>query len=213
MGIYDRSYQKIYDICASISGLNKLIMIIGYILNYTIHQITLIQDLSKDINKKTKKIGEIISTKKIKNSDLSNIFLNSNSVISQNKFNKYLSNSNFKNHSDIKRFNNLQFSKIINNYTNKKKLCTILETDGSRNDLNFNKKDLNEKNNNISCIEICKKQFCFKSNPLINQVLSIRMKVLSEEKLFTNYFILRNIINILLKQKNIKINNFHTIIK
>ena len=213
MGIHDRSYQKIHDICASISGLNKLIMIIGYILNYTIHQITLIQDLSKDIHKKTKKIGEIISSKKIKNSDLSNIFLNSNSVISQNKFNKYLSNSNFKNHSDIKRFNNLQFSKIINNYTNKKKLGTILETDGSRNDLNFNKKDLNEKNNNISCIEICKKQFCFKSNPLINQVLSIRMKVLSEEKIFTNYFILRNIINILLKQKNIKINNFHTIIK
>ena len=52
MEIYDRTYQKIQEIAANISGISKLFSIIGYYLNYLIAKISLIQDLSNDIIKK-----------------------------------------------------------------------------------------------------------------------------------------------------------------
>ena len=58
MAIYDRTYQKIQDISASISGISKLLMIIGYFINYLFAKITLITDLSYDISKKIDKFGK-----------------------------------------------------------------------------------------------------------------------------------------------------------
>ena len=55
--IYDRTYQKIQDISASISGISKLLTIIGYCINYLFAKFTLINDLSNDILKKTDKFG------------------------------------------------------------------------------------------------------------------------------------------------------------
>ena len=42
IGIYDRTYQKIQDVSASISGISKIIMGIGYFINYFIHEFILI---------------------------------------------------------------------------------------------------------------------------------------------------------------------------
>ena len=42
MGIYDRTYENIQDISASISGISKLLSIISYYLNYLIAKYTLI---------------------------------------------------------------------------------------------------------------------------------------------------------------------------
>ncbi len=58
IGIYDRKYKKIQDISASISGISKLLTIIGYFINYLFVKITLINELSNEILKKGNKFGK-----------------------------------------------------------------------------------------------------------------------------------------------------------
>jgi hypothetical protein len=172
MGIYDRTYQKVQDICASISGLTKLIMIIGYFLNYSIYEVTLIQDLSIDIDKKIEKFGRK-STKGLISMNLTKIInspgpiLNNNSQTPENNINIILNN-------------NLNFNSNYNNF--------VLDTNLSKLNLT-SKKSLNTKLN-INCCDILKNKFHLKKNALIQQVISTRMKVLSEEKLFTTYYII-----------------------
>ena len=50
-------------------------MIIGYFLNYLIHEVTLITDLKSDISKKTGKFGKKTSTKGLTSINLTD-FLN-----------------------------------------------------------------------------------------------------------------------------------------
>ena len=63
---------------------------------------------------------------------------------------------------------------------------------------------------NINCCIILKNKFYLKKNSVIQQVISTRMKVLSEEKLFTSYYILGSLSDKLIKQQTStpKLNNF-----
>lgn len=76
--------------------------------------------------------------------------------------------------------NNLNFNSNYNNF--------VLDTNLSKLNLT-SKKSLNTKLN-INCCSILKNKFHLKKNALIQQVISTRMKVLSEEKLFTTYYII-----------------------
>ena len=214
MGIYDRKYQKIQDICASISGLSKMVMLIGYCFNYLIYEITLIEDLTKDINKKTEKFGRKTTLKGFSNSiNFSNIFntpqtpytfinKKASRIISPNHNIGLINQThNIYNVNTLNHFNNNINNNINNNGNN------IYETSVSKINLNPSKKSLQLKEN-ISCIQIIKNKFLIKKNSVIQQVINTRMKVLSEQKLFTNYYILGSLSDKLLKQTNTQINNY-----
>ena len=67
---------------------------------------------------------------------------------------------------------------------------------------------------NINCFTILKNKFCLKKNAIIQQLIGIRIKVLSEEKLFTSYYIIGSLSDKLLKrQSNLsKIENLNGIV-
>ena len=155
MGIYDRKYQKIQDICASISGLSKMIMLIGYCFNYIIYEITLIEDLTKDMNKKTEKFGRKTTLKGFCNSlNFSNIFntpqtpyniinKKASKVISpnhnfglMNQTQNNICNLNNNNHYN----NNMGTNININNNINNNNGNNIYETSVSKINLNPSKK-------------------------------------------------------------------------
>ena len=173
---YDRTYQKIQDVCASISGISKLLMIIGYLINYLIAEITLIKDLSYDITKKVNKFGKKNNTRGFK-------------LLKMINFSMIMKTDN-----NITRNNNKLFKKntLRNNMVN---------------DSIFSKMNLKEKNSlNKSFLEkkvkifkiLYSKLFC--KNTSITQLQNLRIKVLSEEKLFTSYFILGALSDIFLKK-------------
>ena len=180
--IYDRTYQKIQDISASISGISKLLTIIGYCINYLFAKFTLINDLSNDILKKTDKFGIKTSTQGFK--------ILKHSTIKNNNELSYQFN-NQKNILKNKRENHNSISPLYNNMI----------------DDNISKTNLKESiivKKNIKLTKINIKQIlyfyicCFKNNN-INKIETIRKKVLSEEKLFTFYFVLGSLSNNILK--------------
>ena len=194
VGIYDRTYQKIQDICASISGISKLIMLIGYFLNYPIHEVSLVEDLSNDINKKTEKFGKRTTTRGFTNLNLSN-FINTPNTPQNNK--NIISSSQNK-------ISNLNTNNNYNNYISDINISKIKLTPSKK--FTFKK--------NINCFTILKNKFCLKKNAIIQQLIGIRIKVLSEEKLFTSYYIIGSLSDKLLKrQSNLpKIENLNGIV-
>ena len=180
-GIYDRTYQKIQDICASISGVSKLIMVIGYFINYLVHEITLINDLKNDIMKKTDKYGKKSSTKGLNIVHLNSFFNNiSSSPKNSNKNNYFINLRN----SQINNFLNVNDSHFSKNYLKD----------------NIGTKGLKLKN--LSCSDIICNKLSLTNNHTINQLLHIRMKVLSEERFITQYYIIGMISDIVLKKQN-----------
>ena len=180
IGIYDRKYQKMQDIFASISGLSKLLTIIGYFLNYLFAKITLINDLSNDILKKGDKFGKNTCTKGFKILKKSNF----NSI---NKFPFQLSEEQKIDSKNNSEFNSISplYNKIIEYNSSKiNKLSSPVE-----NIVNYKKFT----NKQILNYYLC----CLKKNN-ISHIITIRKKVLSEEKLFTTYFILGTLSNIFL---------------
>ncbi len=192
MGIYDRTYQKIQDICASISGISKLIMLIGYFINYPIHEVILVEDLSNDINKKSEKFGKRTTTRGFTNLKLSNILSTPNTPQKKN-------------------LRLIQNNKIINANTNTNTNLNnyISDVNVSKINLTPTKKFTCKKN--INCFKILKNKFCFKKNAIIQQLIGIRMKVLSEEKLFTSFYIIGSLSDKLIKRQSklLKIENMN----
>ena len=180
MNIYDRTYQKVQDISASISGISKLLTIIGYYINYLFAKITLINDLSNDILKKGDKFGKNTCTKGFK-------ILKKTNLISINKFPFQLSEEQKIDSKNNSEFNSITplYNKIIENSTPKiNKSSSPVE-----NIINYKKITIKQ----ILYYYLC----CFKKNN-VYYLIAIRKKVLSEEKLFTTYFILGTLSNIFL---------------
>ena len=197
--IYDRTYQKIQDISASISGISKLLSIIGYCLNYLIANIILIQDTSNDIFKKTEKFGKNTSTKGFRT------FIKSNySNIERNEFPFQVNKKqiSFFNHKRNNNNSNLYNNRKINN--NNYLYNNINDSNISK--LNIKKSSTIEKKSSLNKItfrKILYHYFCCYKNIIINRIVNIRKKVLSEEKLFTSYYILGNLSDVILKKNYI----------
>ena len=181
MEIFDRTYQKIQDISANISGISKLFSIIGYYLNYLISKVTLIQDLSNDIIKNIDKCDKKINLKDLKSTKKSNIIINKQKI-----------------NSNCKKESNILYNNMIDNNISK---------------TNLKEYPIIQNNIQVKKINIKQIQFhylcCIKNNN-INKIENIRRKVLSEEKLFSSYFIIRNLNNIILKKnQNFNINKIN----
>ena len=192
-GVYDRTYQKVQDICASISGVSKLIMIIGYFLNYIIHEYTLIIDLKNDIVKKTGKFGKKTSTKGFTTINLTEFLDTPPSFpIGTFKSGKNKGNNNYNNYikSNTVAFNN------NNNVMNESNISKLYLKDSNNN--TFIKKGIKIKH--FSFFDILCNKVNFKPNQSIRQMLNIRMKVLSEEKLITEYYVIGMISDVVLKK-------------
>ena len=161
-GVYDRTYQKIQDVSASISGISKIIMGIGYFINYFIHEFILISDLRFDVLKKTQKFGKKSSTKGITSLNLSKILNSPSTPLTSNKLKtQSVQYNNFMNDTNISKIN-------------------LMEN-------NLWKKSIKIKNINFLDV-FCYKCYC-KQNNYFEQLLNVRKKVLSEEKLTTEYYI------------------------
>jgi len=181
-GIFDRKYQKVQDISASISGISELLTIIGYCINYLFAKITLINDLSNDILKKGDKFGKNTCTKGFK-------ILKKSNIISINKFpfqNSEAQKIDSKNGSEYNSITPL-YNKIMDYNTPKNKLNKVSSPFGNI----INNKKITIKQ--ILYYHLC----CFKKNNVYHLIIT-RKKVLSEEKLFTTYFILGTLSNIFL---------------
>ncbi len=180
MQIYDRSYQKMQDVCASIGGISKLLTIVGYFLNYIFAKITLITDLANDISKKNDKRVKKIAVPDFKTTNKSN---SSNILCTELLFQV----SKQKTNSNIKRETNILYNNMIDDNVSKSNL-----------------KDYSTIQNNISLQKITVKKIlyhhicCIKSN-IIEKIENIRKRILSEEQLFSFYYLLgslnNNIIN------------------
>ena len=172
-GVYDRTYQKIQDVSASISGISKIIMGIGYFINYFIHEFTLISDLRFDVLKKTGKFGKKSSTKGITSQNLTGILNPPSTPLTSNKLkNQSVQYNNFMNDTNVSKIN-------------------LMEN-------NLWKKSIKIKN--ITFLDVfCYKCYC-KQNNYFEQLLNVRKKVLSEEKLTTEYYINGMLSDLILKR-------------
>ena len=202
IGIYDRKYKKIQDISASISGISKLLTIIGYFINYLFAKITLINDLSNDILKKGNKFGKNTCTKGFK------ILKHSTFII--NKFPFQISQQKIDSKNNSENFNSISpiYNKIIDDYFPKNKRNKL--SSSIRNNIKFKK---------ITIKHILYYYLCYYKKSNISHLVDIRKKVLSEEKLFTTYFILGTLSNNFLNnyqnnnianKTDIKKNNIYT---
>ena len=207
MAIYDRTYQKIQDISASISGISKLLMIIGYFINYLFAKITLINDLSYDISKKIDKFGKKTNTRGFKSLKILNY---SNIINDSFPFQNYKE----KNISNMNNFNTSlnSHSKLNHNIKNQKDTSPLYNNLMERNisKVNLNVNNVNQKNIVIkkpSFKQILSDYLCCSKSHYTIKLENIRIKVLSEEKLFTSYFILGALSDIFLKKYLFNNNN------
>ena len=200
MSIYDRTYQKIQDISASISGISKLLFIIGYFTNYLFAEITLIKNLSNDICRKMNKFGRKTNTRGFKALKI----LNYTQIINNSQFPIQLPNDN--NNNNNFSFNSPNSQTQLNKNLFKKNSVPL--KNNLINECNISKINLKEqsfpqkkifKRKPKTCKILYVKLCCLK-NTYINKLENIRMKVLSEEKLFTSYFVLGALSDIFLKR-------------
>ncbi len=190
MNIYDRTYQKIQDVSASISGISKLLLIIGYFINYLFAKITLINDVSNDILKKNDKYNK--KKKIIKAFKLINKSTCSNNL--NTEFPSQISKQ--KNISTNKRENKILYNNMINDDISKS------------NFKEYSNIKINIKSQKITIKQIICHHLCCIKNNNINNIENIRKKILSEEQLFLFYSILETLNNTINQQnKQLDLNN------
>ena len=220
VGIYDRTYQKIQDISASISGISKLLMVIGYFVNYLFAEYTLVQDLYVDITKKIDKYGKSTNSRGFKSLKSLNFsyLVNSNFQIEREKTFNNVGNNNLNNNnlgsssinSNSKINNNIQSKNYVSPLYNN--MVEGVYPKGTLNIINLNKNKNSVKKPTLK--KILNAKLCCIKNNYITKLINIRTKVLSEEKLFSSYYILGALSDIFMKhfmnekmQRNSKIQN------
>ena len=190
MNIYDRTYQKIQDVSASISGISNLLIIIGYFINYLFAKITLINDISNDILKKNDKYKK--KKKSNKTFKLTNKSTCSNSLCTEFPSQIYKQ----KNNSIKKRENKILYNSIFSDEISKS------------NFKEYSRIKKNIKLQKITVKQIIYHHLCCIKNNNINKIENIRKKILSEEQLFSFYSILGNLNNNIIEQnKYLDLNN------
>jgi hypothetical protein len=186
--VYQRKYKKLQDISASIGGIINLIMVLSKIIYKLFEKYILINDMINNLKVKCNEVVKNIYKTDFKELKFQKTDYNHNNVKNNNYFDvgskqkinlietpelKKIDQLN-----DIKRANstkfNLSFSKIV-------KLSS----------LNYNKFK------RISYMEILlNDMFCIKKrNLLIDKLDDFRKNIISEEGLFTTYYILMTLIS------------------
>ena len=190
--VYERKYKLLQDITGSIAGISRIISIIITIINYYFSQFSIYNDLINDINSKYIDLGEKLKSSKtlkmnlfMKNKDEENIS-NSFHHLKQNNFIQ----SNNKIHNED--FNN--YLKEINIINKKKTQKNNINNSIDNTFFNFNRININHKNNHSFCYFICN-LFSFKKKKnkiFIKKTLKFRIKTISEESIFSIYYFIES---------------------
>ena len=226
--VYERNYKKLQDITGSVGGMIKLITIVTNLLNSFFQKYKLFKDLNNDILNNYKKIGEKIETSgklKILGSTIIRNGLNYNinekkniynikknnfidKIDTKKKFNKHIS-ENYLNSKNLLNANERNASKILeklNKKISKTKTYEINNFFSITNKSLFSYySPLNGYSQEINCFDVIKYLFKCKKKSNINiNIYSIenldkfRKAVISEEGLFSYYFILKSFEKVLL---------------
>jgi hypothetical protein len=210
--VYIRRYKLFQDICGSIGGIIKFIMVIGSYLNLLFHNYILYNDLNDDINFRYKKISKYIINTHNTNLCSNNVLINTkNEPIKIDSFNFTKKNNNggisndrtniHNNHNNIEEssgsnqiFHSKKMNKINNN--NKKKYkrrnsSKILEYFSPYSQIN-NRKSPSNGYNKIHFKELLKSMICFcrntKENRKISNLVLFRKNIVSEEGMFSFFY-------------------------
>ena len=191
--VYQRRYKKFQDISASIGGIINLIIVIVKLIYKLFEKYVLINDILINLKVKCNDIVRNVYKTSFKDLNINkeceynvkknNFFDNSSKQkIIENLELKKIENINSLNKTNNNKHKfNLSFSKIVRlsslNYNKFKKISYF--------DILFNTFNCNKKNND-----------------LINKLDNFRKNIISEEGLFTTYYILMTLIN----KNNIEIN-------
>ena len=185
--VYDRTYKKIQDIAGAVDGIIELFIIFFQIINNLIyHDFQLMKDFNNTIEQKIIKIKF-------------------SSQMNYNKTETVVSNLNLINHSHIKP-KKIYSNNTINsskNYFKSVKFNTMLLKNNTNNDnesvkqktkMNFLNKRLTQNYKKISWYTYCLNRIkCLNKNYYIKNSERMRMDLLSEERLFKNYFDIHNL--------------------
>ena len=210
--IYERKYKMLQDICGSIGGIIKIIMLTAEMLNYFFHEYTIVCDLNSDILFKYKKLTNLYETNNnikrfsnnIKNTFNQQSFIN----LKKNQNNKY-SNNNFtkSENSQLKSnisktpntFNNfIEPNKFVLDKLNNNKLFKRKKSNVNYNFIFHINKDIY--NDNQSPYNGFTKIFCldvffykigkyYKNNLAIENLIKFREVIISEEALFSSFYL------------------------
>ena len=209
--VYIRRYKLFQDICGSIGGIIKFIMVIGSYLNLLFHNYILYNDLNDDINFRYKKISKyiinthntylcsnnvLINTKNepIKVDSFNFTKKNNNGGISNDRTNIHNNNNIEESSGSNQIFHSKKMNKINNN--NKKKYkrrnsSKILEYFSPYSQIN-NRKSPSNGYNKIHFKELLKSMICFcrntKENRKISKLVLFRKNIVSEEGMFSFFY-------------------------
>ena len=194
--VYDRTYKKIQDIAGAVDGIIELFIIFFQIINNLIyHDFQLMKDFNNTIEQKIIKIKF-------------------SSQMNYNKTETVVSNLNLINHSHIKP-KKIYSNNTINsskNYFKSVKFNTMLLKNNTNNDnesvkqktkMNFLNKRLTQNYKKISWCTYCLNRIkCLNKNYYIKNSERMRMDLLSEERLYKNYFDIHNLKDKLYSKEN-----------
>ena len=170
--IYVRSYKKISDVLGCIAGIMKIIILISERFNLLIHRYTYLNDINKDIVSQYKKQYLDISSSIICNNNN-----NSSIKLKEKKITAIINKKNLSKLSEDK-------SKIsLNNYLN---------GDSIKNKRN-KKIRIQWKNENIGFLRILNNMFFLKRDFYIQKLDEFKQCIISEERMFKNYFLIKSL--------------------
>ena len=208
MNYYERTYKKIQDIISSIGGVNQVINIIAFYINYYYHNYILLFD--------TKKL--LFSSIKMEKNHHKNIS-NENKLIKKKikDLEKVKSDNEYKKRNyDRNKFNeNIKNKK--NNNKNEKDFSKNIDNNIIKNNTDIDIKKLNEIEKNKYIINKNKKKentnffnyiiynyYCCKKNNPFKVYNDFRIKIISEEHLIKNHLNIYNLLRITEKKRNYK---------
>jgi hypothetical protein len=208
--VYERRYKMLQDICGSIGGIIKIVMISAEILNYFFYEFTIIRDLNSDILFKYKKLTnnyESNNTLKRLSINIRNTFSHNfnnikNKLNSKNSINNY-----FKTENSQLKSNNSKLPNTVNNFIepNKFELDKLNKNPFLRKKSNINynfvfniNKELYDDNHSpyngytkIYCLDVLfyKIGKQYKNNLAIENLIKFRKVIISEEALFSSFYL------------------------
>ena len=212
--VYIRRYKLFQDICGSIGGIIKFIMVIGSYLNLLFHNYILYNDLNDDINFRYKKISKYIINTHNTCLCSNNVLINTkNEPIKIDSFNLTKKNNGISNDRTNIMNNNInnieessgsnqifqskKMNKNNNNNNNKKRnkrrnSSKILEYFSPYSPKINHKKSPSNGYNKIHFRELIKSMICFcrntKEKRKISNLVKFRKNIVSEEGMFSFFY-------------------------
>lgn len=178
--VYERSYEKLQDLAASIGGVTKLIIILAEMVNFLYHDYIVLNDFNYEMYRIKQKNNDTV------NNTLSRI----NSNLSSNLFIK-----------DHRSSKNLSELVSINNYvrttTDKGELKSTVQTTSS------NKKLIKIQYKRISFFSFLPFRLNIQKNTIYKRLIDLRTKLLSEEMFCKKYNNIKQIKQCLLRSSSI----------